>query len=110
MRAERPFVKFIQGLPDRLLTRAAGMRAATVRSCEETAEIAGLTDESVCSTLVRKGLRFCGTGAFACQPIFSQLPATNSRLWNRIAVPALPQPHIDVNQIRGHREIGRAHV
>ena len=50
MPAERPFVKFIQGLPDRLLTRAAGMRAATVRSCEETAEIAGLTDESVCPT------------------------------------------------------------
>src|ERR1017187_5606689 len=50
MPGERPFVKFIQGLLDRLLTRAAGMRAATVRSCEEIAEIAGLTDESVCPT------------------------------------------------------------
>jgi hypothetical protein len=33
-----------------------------------------LTDESVCPTLVRKGLRYCGAGAFACQPIFSRLP------------------------------------
>jgi hypothetical protein len=33
---------------------------------------AGLTDESVCPTFVRKGLRFCGAGAFACQPISSQ--------------------------------------
>jgi len=33
------------------------------------AEIAGLTDESVCPTLVRKRLRFGGAGAFACQPV-----------------------------------------
>ena len=33
---------------------------------------AGLTDESVCPTLVRKGLRSCGAGASACQPRFSQ--------------------------------------
>jgi hypothetical protein len=32
-----------------------------------------LTDGSVCPTLVRKGLRYCGAGAFACQPIFSRL-------------------------------------
>src|SRR6202051_4108538 len=29
---------------------------------------AGLTEESVCPTLVRKGVG-CGAGAFACQPI-----------------------------------------
>src|ERR1039458_3116304 len=49
---------------------AGGKRS--LRSCEKIAEIAGLTDESVCPTLVREGLRFCGAGAFACQPIFSQ--------------------------------------
>jgi hypothetical protein len=32
----------------------------------------GLTDGSVCPTLVRKALRLCGAGAFACQPIFSR--------------------------------------
>src|SRR6202453_2981726 len=47
--------------------------ATTVRSWERIAEIAGLTDESVCPTLARIGLRFCGAGAFACQPIVSQL-------------------------------------
>ena len=30
-------------------------------------ETAGLTDESVCPTLMRNGLRSCGAGAFACQ-------------------------------------------
>src|ERR1035437_2158144 len=35
--------------------------------------IAVLTDESVCPTLVRHGLHFCGAGAFACQPFFSRL-------------------------------------
>src|ERR1022692_3197991 len=45
----------------------------SLRSREKIAEIAGLTDESVCPTLVRKGLGFCGAGAFACQPILSQL-------------------------------------
>ena len=34
--------------------------SATARSCEKLAEIAVLTDESVCPTLVRTGLRFCG--------------------------------------------------
>src|ERR1039458_5877624 len=48
-------------------------RAATVRRRERNAESAGLTDESVCPTLMRKRLRACGAGAFACQPIFSQL-------------------------------------
>jgi hypothetical protein len=48
------------------------------RSCEKNrlsrqGVIAMLTDESVCPTLMCKGLRFCGAGAFACQPIFSQL-------------------------------------
>src|ERR1035441_6162664 len=56
---------------------AGGKRS--LRSCEKIAEIAGLTDESVCPTLVREGLRFCGAGAFAgafaCQPIFSQVAA-----------------------------------
>src|ERR1035438_6579598 len=41
----------------------------SLRSCERIAEIAGLTDESVCPTLVHKGLRFCGAGAFASPPI-----------------------------------------
>src|SRR5271157_6012434 len=43
----------------------------SLRSCEENAWLAGLTGESACPTLIRKGLCFCGTGAFACQPIFS---------------------------------------
>ena len=34
--------------------------------------ITGLPDESVWPTLARKDLRSSGTGAFACQPIFSQ--------------------------------------
>src|ERR1039457_6296510 len=43
------------------------------RTCEEFAVNAGLTDESVCPTLMRKRLTFCGAGAFACQPVLSQL-------------------------------------
>src|ERR1035437_1978201 len=31
-------------------------------------ELAGLTGESACPTLMRKGLSSCGAGAFACQP------------------------------------------
>jgi len=42
--------------------------------------IEGLTDESVCPTLLRKGLRLCGAGAFACQPILSQL-LTVAAVW-----------------------------
>jgi hypothetical protein len=53
--------------------RCASIGAATVRSCKEIAETAGLTDESVCPTLVRRGWCSCGAGAFACQPIFLQL-------------------------------------
>jgi retron-type reverse transcriptase len=34
--------------------------------------VCGLTDGSVCPTLARKGMRSCGAGAFACQPISSQ--------------------------------------
>jgi hypothetical protein len=34
---------------------------------------AGLTDESVCPTLVRRRLRSCGARASACQPRFSQV-------------------------------------
>ena len=49
---------------DRSLTVAARneatFRAAAVRSCKDLAEIAGLTDESVCPTLVHKGLCFVG--------------------------------------------------
>ena len=44
----------------------------SLKGCEKIAGIAGLTDESVCPTLVRKGLRSCGAGAFACQPISSR--------------------------------------
>ena len=44
-------------------------------SCDGIAEIAELTDESVCPTLVRKGLRHGRAGAFAGEPILSQLPA-----------------------------------
>jgi hypothetical protein len=60
------------------------IRAPTVRSREKIAEIAGLTDESVCPTLLRQDLHSCGAGAFACQPIFSQLlreglPAPDSK-------------------------------
>jgi hypothetical protein len=40
-----------------------------LRSCEIIAEIDGLTDESVCPTLVRKGLPYGGAGAFACHPV-----------------------------------------
>jgi hypothetical protein len=45
----------------------------TMSAAEKAAEIAGLTDESVCPTSARKGFAFCGAGAFACQPILSQL-------------------------------------
>src|ERR1035437_6848664 len=48
-------------------------RGRPVRSCNNIAEIAGLTDESVCPTLVRQTVRFCGAGAFACQPILLRL-------------------------------------
>jgi hypothetical protein len=44
-----------------------------VRSCKIIARITGLTDGSACPTLVRKGLRFCGAGAFACQPFLLHL-------------------------------------
>src|ERR1035437_10168664 len=44
-----------------------------LKSCKKIAWFAVLTDESVCPTLVRKGLRFCGAGAFACQPILLRL-------------------------------------
>ena len=56
---------------NRLLTRAArkhghvfagAYRAANVRRCEGIAQIAGLTGESACPTLVRKSLCFCGAG------------------------------------------------
>jgi hypothetical protein len=47
---------------------------AALLLCEIIAEITGLTDESVCPTLVRKALRFCGAGGPrgypACQLIF----------------------------------------
>ena len=43
-------------------------------SCEEIGRTAGLTDESVCPTLWSKDFHPCGAGAFACQPISSQLP------------------------------------
>jgi len=49
------------------------VRATTVRSREKITEVGGLTDGSVCPTLVRKGWRLGGAGAFACQPIFSRL-------------------------------------
>ena len=42
-------------------------------SCEKIGRIAGLTDESACPTLLLKDSRARGAGAFACQPIFSQL-------------------------------------
>jgi hypothetical protein len=51
----------------------AGGDPTTVSSCEIIAQIAGLTDESVCPTFASMGLRFRGAGAFACQPIVSQL-------------------------------------
>ncbi len=48
-------------------------RTATVRSCEKIGKHAGLADGSVCPTSTHKGLRLSGAGAFACEPIFSQL-------------------------------------
>src|ERR1019366_7868806 len=69
----------------------------TLRTREIIAEVAGLTDESVCPTLARplrrfhfaRGARtracrvdtrvdawFCGAGAFACQPALSRLLST----------------------------------
>src|ERR1017187_9502150 len=66
----------------------AGKRAADerrwLRRREKNASIAGLTDESVCPTLVLKGLRFCGAGAFACQPILSQLLTVAARIGNLV--------------------------
>src|ERR1017187_6262280 len=90
---------------------AGGKRS--LRSCEKIAEIAGLTDESVCPTLVREGLRFCGAGAFACQPIFSQLlserlttAASPKALWppraGCRAVPS-PPPHRPASWLARHR-------
>ena len=46
----------------------------SLRTCETIAEVAGLTDESVCPTLMRQGLRFWGAGAMACQA--GQSPAS----------------------------------
>ena len=61
------------GLSSATAIRGPGLReAATVRRYERFAEIAGLTDESVCPTLARISLRFCGAGAFACQELFSE--------------------------------------
>jgi hypothetical protein len=33
--------------------------------------IVGLTDESVCPTVLSKDFQPCGAGAFACQPFFA---------------------------------------
>jgi uncharacterized protein (TIGR03437 family) len=69
-------------------------RRAILRSLgsrEEIAEIAGLTDASVCPTLVRKGLRFRGAGAFACQPI-SRLLAVVAAVF-LLAVPSQAYYH-----------------
>jgi hypothetical protein len=40
---------------------------------EMVGRTAGLTDESVCSTLLSKDFHPCGAGAFACQPFFSRV-------------------------------------
>jgi hypothetical protein len=51
---------------------SAPTRAATVRTCEKIVSISGLTDESVCPTLMRRSLRLGGAGASACQPFLSR--------------------------------------
>ena len=48
-------------------------RSAIVSENSERRRAAGLTDESVCPTLLPKDIHPCGAGAFACQPISSQL-------------------------------------
>ena len=50
-----------------------GVAANTSRSCEKIGKHAGLADGSVCPTLTHQDLRLSGAGAFACEPIFSQL-------------------------------------
>ncbi len=52
----------------------------SLRSCEEIDAASVLTDESVCPTLVRKGLRLGGAGAFACQPNLSYVLAVAALL------------------------------
>ena len=49
------------------------MDKVQLRSCEKIGKHAGLADGSVCPTLTHKDLRLSGAGAFACEPIFSQL-------------------------------------
>src|ERR1019366_6489418 len=57
-----------QAMTNTTATASAGRRRSRLlRTCEKIAEMAGLTDESVCPT--------CGAGAFACQPSLSQLPS-----------------------------------
>ncbi len=46
---------------------------ASVRSGEKIGKHAGLADGSVCPTLTHQDLRLSGAGAFAGEPIFSQL-------------------------------------
>ena len=66
---------------------------------------AGLTDGSVCPTLVRKGLRSCGAGASACQPSFSQLLRRLFRL-----VMALLRELADESAYQRHLTVhGRTH-
>src|ERR1035438_372516 len=61
-------------------------RTATVsvRSCERIGMIPGLANESVCRTLTCNGLHRGGAGAFACQPIFSQLLSLRERCSTRV--------------------------
>src|ERR1035437_8215517 len=63
--------------------QAAGERAAEIAVAairEAIGEAAVLTDESVCPTFVRQGLRFCGAGACACQPISFHLLLPEARV------------------------------
>ena len=59
--------------PNGLSLRECYRTATVVRSCEKIGKHAGLADGSVCPTLTHKDLRLSGAGAFACEPMFSQL-------------------------------------
>ncbi|MCX6627468.1 MAG: hypothetical protein NTW28_07550, partial [Candidatus Solibacter sp.] len=60
---------------------------------------AALTDGNVCPTLVRRGLRYCGAGAFACQLIVSHM----------VGGAALAQD-TEANTFRGMVRLNRAPV
>ena len=52
---------------------------AAPAALRERPAAAGLTDESICPTLLSKDIHPCGAGAFACQPFLATLRAATVR-------------------------------